>query len=165
MSWMPYLQSKTMRALSSDPRREGYAPKRSLGRYPSEDVEGRRRQLDVFLLAPNAQDQLDLVRRIRRRADDQRPVQEVHRDPVRRLVLCAADAGDAAVGGHDDDRSEVGLESAIEEGEAFDVEHMDLRSLVSGRFLWDTAGRAHLVDEKDTRNDLRLAFLSPIGDL
>ena len=35
-------------------------------------------------------------------------------DPVRRLVLCAADLGDPPVGGDDEDGGEVGLEGAVQ---------------------------------------------------
>lgn len=56
------------------------------------------------------------------------------------------DSGDAAVGGHDDDGREVGLERAIEEREALHVQHV------------------HLVDEQHARHDLCLACTAHVSN-
>ena len=45
---------------------------------------------------------------------------------MRRAVRAAAHARDAAVGGHDEHGREVALERAVQEGEALEVEHVDL---------------------------------------
>mmetsp|Transcript_27388 Transcript_27388/g.69692 ORF Transcript_27388/g.69692 Transcript_27388/m.69692 type:complete len:387 (+) Transcript_27388:657-1817(+) len=90
---------------------------------------------------------LDLFLRVRHRRDDEQPVEQIDRDAVRRLVVRAADACDAAVGGDHEHRSKVGLERAVQVREALDVEHV------------------HLVDEEDAWHDLRLALLPPLGDL
>ncbi len=47
-------------------------------------------------------------------------------------VLGAADGAAAAVGGQDHNGGDGGFEGAVEVGEAFDVEHVDLGAWVSG---------------------------------
>lgn len=47
---------------------------------------------------------------------------------MRTLVLGASDSSHAPIGSHNDDRGQFSLESAIQEGEALDVEHMDLEA-------------------------------------
>ena len=64
-----------------------------------------------------------------------------------RLVVGAADARDAPVGGDDQHGREVRLKRAVEVREALNVEHV------------------HLVDEEDARHDLRLALLAPLRHL
>jgi hypothetical protein len=64
----------------------------------------------------------DVVLSIGLRGNDERPVEQVDGDSMGALVLGAAYPGDATVGSHDDDRSEVGLEGAVEEGKALNVE-------------------------------------------
>lgn len=66
---------------------------------------------------------------------------------MRRHVVGASNLGDTAVSGHDHHGSLVGLKGTIEEGEALDVEHVDL------------------VDKEDTGHDLSTAFLTPLGNL
>lgn len=63
------------------------------------------------------------------------------------LVAGAPDPGDPTVGGHDEHRRHVALQGAVEEGEALDVQHVDL------------------IDEQHPRDDLRLALLPPLGHL
>ena len=82
--------------------------------------------LDVLLLAADLEDLPDLLLRVRHRRDDEQPVEQVDRDAVRRLVVCAADARDAAVGSDGEHGGEVGLERAVEVGEALHVEHVHL---------------------------------------
>jgi len=61
-------------------------------------------------------------------------------------VVCASDLGDSSVGRHDDDGSLVAFKSSVQEGEALDVEHMNL------------------IDEEDTGHDFSAALFSPLGD-
>ena len=63
------------------------------------------------------------------------------------LVGGAPDLRDTSVGGHDHDRRLVALQCSIKEGEALDVEHVDL------------------VDEENTRDDLGTALFAPLSDL
>mmetsp|Transcript_13014 Transcript_13014/g.50886 ORF Transcript_13014/g.50886 Transcript_13014/m.50886 type:complete len:477 (-) Transcript_13014:125-1555(-) len=102
--------------------------------------------LHVLLLAPDVEDEPQLALRVRLRGDDEKPVEEVDGDPVRRLVVRAADLRDAAVGGHHQHRRHVVFQRAVEVGEALDVEHVNL------------------VDEEDAGDDVRLTFLPPLGD-
>ena len=65
---------------------------------------------------------------------------------MRRFVIGPANTRHTTIGGHDQDGRQVVFECAIEKGEAFNVEHVDL------------------VNEEQTRNDVGLAFLAPLGD-
>jgi len=61
------------------------------------------------------------------RGDDENAGEEVGGDAVRGDdVFGAADGAFAPVGGEDDDGGDGGFEGAVEVGEAFDVEHVDL---------------------------------------
>ncbi len=57
------------------------------------------------------------------------------------------DSADASVGSHDDQWREIRLERAVEEREAFNVEHV------------------YFVNEQHTRHDLGLAFFPPFAHL
>lgn len=103
--------------------------------------------LNVLFLASDVKDLGDLLVSVRPGGNNQRAVKQIDGETVRRLVVGASNLGDTAVSGHDHHGSLVGLESTIEEGEAFDIEHVDL------------------VDEKDTRHDLSTALLTPFGNL
>ncbi|RUS91304.1 hypothetical protein EGW08_000918, partial [Elysia chlorotica] len=54
---------------------------------------------------------------------------------------------DSPVGGHDKDRSHVGFQRSVQEGEALDVQHVHFQGLTHP---WDYLG---------------LALLAPLGDL
>ncbi len=72
-------------------------------------------------------DGLDFVGLVRVRRDDEEAGEEVGRDAVGGDdVFGAADGAPAPVGGEDDDGRDAGFEGAVEVGEAFDVEHVDL---------------------------------------
>jgi hypothetical protein len=68
----------------------------------------------------------DVVFSIGFRCNDKRPVEKIDGNSMWALVLCSAYPGDPAVGGHDDNGREVGLEGTVEEREAFNVKQMDL---------------------------------------
>mmetsp|Transcript_38828 Transcript_38828/g.123444 ORF Transcript_38828/g.123444 Transcript_38828/m.123444 type:complete len:316 (+) Transcript_38828:329-1276(+) len=59
-------------------------------------------------------------------ADDDKAVQQIHGDPVRRGHVRAADRAHAAVGREDHDGREGRLERPVEVGEALHVEHVHL---------------------------------------
>ena len=80
--------------------------------------------------APDGEDLANVLGLVRRRRDDQGAVEQVDRDPVRRLVPGAAYPRHAPVRRHDDNGRELGLERAVEEREALDVEHVHLRVFV-----------------------------------
>lgn len=61
------------------------------------------------------------------------------------LVVSTSNIGDSSVGGKNNNRGSVGFQGSIQEGETLHVEHMDF------------------IDEKDTRDNICLAFFSPIG--
>mmetsp|Transcript_42728 Transcript_42728/g.106338 ORF Transcript_42728/g.106338 Transcript_42728/m.106338 type:complete len:379 (-) Transcript_42728:89-1225(-) len=90
------------------------------------------------------QDLLDLLLGVGHRRDDEQPVEQVDRDAVRGLVVGAADASDAAVGGDDEHGRQVRLERAVEVREALDVEHV------------------HLVDEEHAWHDLGFPLFPPL---
>ena len=102
--------------------------------------------LDVFLLAADLDDLGELDSVVRLGGDDDHAVEQIDGDAVGRLVVRAADAGDASVRGDDDDGGERALQGADEPREALDVEHV------------------HLVDEEHAGHDVRLALLAPVGD-
>lgn len=102
--------------------------------------------VDLLLLGADGEDLLDLFAGVGVGTDDDDAVEEVERQAVRAAVAGAADAGVAAVGGHDDDGGELGLERAVDVAEALDVEHVDL------------------VDEEDAGHDLGLTLLAPLAD-
>lgn len=61
------------------------------------------------------------------RGDDEEAGEQVGGDAVRGVQGGgAADGDEAAVGGEDDDGGEGGFEGAVQEGEGFEVEHVDL---------------------------------------
>lgn len=64
---------------------------------------------------------------------------------MRRFILRSPNSRHSSIRRHDNNRSEFCFESSIEEGEAFDVEHVNF------------------VDEEDSWNDFRFAFFSPIA--
>ena len=66
---------------------------------------------------------------------------------MRRPVPRPPHPRDASIGRHDDDRRELRLERAVEEGKALNVEHV------------------RLVDHQDAGDDVGFAFLLPVGDL
>lgn len=80
------------------------------------------------------------------RGDNDDAVEEVEGETVRGAVGGSANAGVAAVGGHDDYGGEFVLEGAVDVGEALDVEHVDL------------------VDEEHAGDDFGLAFFFPFAD-
>ena len=108
--------------------------------------QGVGRDVDFLLGGADGEDLADLVGGVGVGGDDDDAVEEVEGEAVRGAVGGAADAGAAAVRGHDDDGREVGFEGAVDVGEAFDVEHVDL------------------VDEEDAGHDLGLAFFLPFAD-
>ena len=65
--------------------------------------------------------------------DDEETSEEVGWDAVGgcREVWCVTNVGEAAVRGKDYERGERRLEGAVQEGECFKVEHMDLETLAS----------------------------------
>jgi hypothetical protein len=78
------------------------------------------------------QDLANLLLRVWCRRDNQEPVEEVDRDTVGGLVVCPADASDTAVGGDGENGGEIGLQGAVEVGEALDVEHVNLVAIQAG---------------------------------
>jgi len=80
------------------------------------------------------------------RGDDDHAIEEVEREAVRGVVGGAADAGVTTVRGHDDDGGEVALESAVDVGEAFDIEHV------------------YFVDKENARYDFGFSFFLPLAD-
>ena len=98
-------------------------------------------------MATDLQDLADLLRAVGLGGDDEGTIKQIDGETVRGLIGGSTDLSDTSVGGHDDDGSLVAFQSSIEEGEALDVEHVNL------------------IDEEDTRHDLSTAFLSPLGDL
>ena len=105
------------------------------------------RHLHVLLLASNVENQAKLPLRVRLSGDDEQAVEQVDRDAVRGLVVGAADLGDAPVRGHHQHRRHVVLQRSVKKREALDVQHVNL------------------VDEEHAGDDVRLAFLSPLGNL
>lgn len=94
-------------------------------------------------LGPQADDGLDFVGGVGHGGDDEQAGEEVGGDAVRGDdVVGAADGAAAAVGGQDHDGGDGGFEGAVEVGEAFDVEHVDLGGLVSGgvAIVWELGG-------------------------
>lgn len=90
-------------------------------------LESRLGDLQSLGLHPNPDDALDLFGLVSVRGNDEEARQEVGRNAVRGDdVFGAADGAHAPVGGEDDDGGDAGLEGAVEVGEAFDVEHVDL---------------------------------------
>lgn len=81
---------------------------------------GRRRD------APDLHDLPDLIHAVAFGRDDEHPVEQINRDPVRALVLGSSDPGHTSVRRHDDQRREVVLERSVEKGEALNVEHVNL---------------------------------------
>lgn len=72
------------------------------------------------------------------------PNSVLNRNAVRALVFCSTDCGDSSVGCHNEHWSHGVLEGAVQECEAFNVEHVDL------------------IDEQNTRHDICLAFFAPL---
>ena len=109
---------------------------------------------------PYANDFLRLICVVFLCRNDQHPIQQIHRDPVRALVFGPSYPRDAAVRSHDHKRSQVAFECAIQEGKAFYVEHVDLV------YEQDLTGRELRVisDFQATysRDDLRFALFSPL---
>ena len=66
---------------------------------------------------------------------------------MRRLVGGAPDLCDTSVGGHDYDRSLVAFKCSVKEGEALDIEHVDL------------------INEENTRHDFSTALFAPLSNL
>mmetsp|Transcript_4687 Transcript_4687/g.11992 ORF Transcript_4687/g.11992 Transcript_4687/m.11992 type:complete len:213 (+) Transcript_4687:1938-2576(+) len=112
-----------------------------------EELAGLVGHLDVLLLTPNVKDLAHLLVAVGRRGYDKKTVQQVQRHAVRALVLCAADPRDPAVRCNDQDRCELALERAVEPRKALDVQHV------------------HLVNKQYSRDNGRLAFLTPLGHL
>lgn len=90
-------------------------------------LEGTVGEVEAFRLGAQADDGLDLLRVVGVRGDDEEAGEEVWGDAVRGDdVARTADDSVAAVGGEDDDGGDGGFEGAVEVGEAFHVEHVDL---------------------------------------
>lgn len=66
---------------------------------------------------------------------------------MRTLVVCASDLCDSTVRCHHYDRSLIRLKCPVQEGEAFDVEHVNF------------------INKKNARNNFCSSFLSPLGNL
>lgn len=122
-------------------------PQGSLHADLGEEDLGVLGHLHLLLLGPDVEDLAELRLCVGLRGDDQEPVEEVDGDAVRGPVAGAADGGDAPVGGGHEDRGHVVLQGPVEEGEALDVEHVDL------------------VDEQHPGDDLCLPLLPPLGHL
>lgn len=70
-------------------------------------------------------------------------------------VVGAADGAAAAVGGEDHDGGDGGFEGAVEVGEAFDVEHVDLEAGVSDGLLCGKSwGVQYFVDKEYAGDEL-----------
>jgi len=74
---------------------------------------------------------------------DKGTVEQINWETVRGQIVGSSDLCDTSVGGHHDDGGLVRFESSVQEGEAFDIKHMDL------------------IDEEDTRHDLGSSLLTP----
>ncbi len=112
-----------------------------------EHNHGLLAHLDVLFLAADLQDLLDLVLLVRRGRNDEQTIEQIDGYAVRALIVGAANARDATIGGHDEHGCHVALQSSIQKREALDVEHV------------------HFVDEEHAGHDLGLAFLAPFGHL
>mmetsp|Transcript_76154 Transcript_76154/g.123054 ORF Transcript_76154/g.123054 Transcript_76154/m.123054 type:complete len:253 (+) Transcript_76154:116-874(+) len=112
-----------------------------------EQLLGLLRHLHVFFLCPDVDDLPNLALGVRLCGDDEHAIQQIERDTVGALVVCAADVRDSTVCGHDDNWRGVGLQCPVQEGEALDVQHV------------------HLVNEEHARYDVGLALLPPLCHL
>lgn len=63
------------------------------------------------------------------------------------LVVGSSNLSDTSVGGHDDNRSSFAFKGSVQEGEAFNIKHMDF------------------INKQDTRNNFSLSFFSPFSYL
>lgn len=103
--------------------------------------EGRVRDGETLGLGAQAHNRFDLVRLVGGGRHDQQAGEQVRGDAVRGGdVFRAADGASAAVRGEDDDRGDGGFEGAVEVGEGFDVEHVDLiqgGGVGSGGGVWE----------------------------
>jgi hypothetical protein len=64
---------------------------------------------------------------------------------MRTSVVCASNLSNTSVSSHNNNWGLIAFKSSVEEGEAFNIEHVDL------------------IDEEDTRDDLSSAFFSPFS--
>ena len=101
----------------------------------------------VLLLAPDPQYLLEVLLLVLGGGNDDGPVQEVQRQTVGAGVARAPDLGDSSVGGHHHHGRQVVLQRPVEEGEALNVQHVNL------------------VNEQNSRGNLGFSFFSPLGDL
>jgi len=99
--------------------------KKGGGRVRLEGDSERKRKKVALRNSPNLNDLSNLLHSVTLSRDDEDSIEQIDGDSMRGFVLCSTNSGDASVGSHDDQRSEVVLECSVEEGEAFDVEHVD----------------------------------------
>lgn len=76
---------------------------------------------------PNLQYFPDFLLLVWRRLNDDHSIEHINWDAVGRDILSTPDASDATVGGHNHHRGHVVLQCTIQEGEAFDVQHVYLQ--------------------------------------
>lgn len=94
-------------------------------------VESCVGDVEALCLGAQADNGLDFLRGVRVGGDDEQAREEVGRNTVRGYnVVGAADDGVAAIRRQDDNRGDGGLEGAVEVGEAFNIEHVDLLNAV-----------------------------------
>eukprot|EP00048_Salpingoeca_helianthica_P015589 m.227537 g.227537 ORF g.227537 m.227537 type:complete len:395 (+) comp17243_c0_seq1:32-1216(+) len=97
------------------------------GAHFGELGKGLVRHGDALGLCADLDDLGHLGRAVGLQLDDHDAVQQINGHAVRRLdIVRAADGAEAAVGGKDDNGGQGGLEGAVEEGEALEIEHVDL---------------------------------------
>lgn len=77
-------------------------------------------------LCANGQDLHHFLRGVWQCPNNDEPIEEVHWHSMWRREVGAPDCANASVGGEYDNGSKGALEGTVEEGEAFNIEHVDL---------------------------------------
>lgn len=93
---------------------------------------------EAFCLGAEADDSLDFIWIVGVGGDNEEAGEEIGGDAVcSDDVFCAADGAFATVGGQNNDGGYGGFEGAVEVGEAFNIEHVDLNFPdISGEVLF-----------------------------
>lgn len=90
-----------------------------------------RRLVDVLSMkrlngVPDLNYLCDILRLVWSCTDDQHTIKEIDRKPVRAPELGPSNPRHTTIAGHDNDRSEIPFQRAIQERETFNVKHMHL---------------------------------------
>lgn len=113
----------------------------------SQQLRCTLRQLHVFFLATDLQDLCQFFCAVWLGRDDQGTIQQIDWQTVWAHVVGAADSSDTTVSCHDHDWCLVALKGSVKEGEALNVQHVDL------------------IEEQDTWDDLGTSLFTPLGNL